>query len=313
MCTSPPQPRRPERPLRLEGRSSGPAPRLPPARPHRLPRETQDADRGPLKTMQGFLQRRPGPGSAAALALIDRALGAGARPPQGSAFSGVQRAPDRLSGWSRGDQSFRFSCQGVLPPPWDAAEGSRAGGPSTRVAAVKSSREPAPSFHQAHTPPPGTSLICHPWGSLTVGDEAVSHGWGCGLTPPTPGRGRHRGSVGNEPCDPCCQWVHSWGLGLPRSHRPPWTGPLCLAPEHGTRWRGRPRPHGPAPRPAGRSAQCHPADGETEARGVLPAVSHWPGTQTPNCKPCPCPESPEIPTAPRSWLTARVGDAGGKA
>lgn len=55
---------------------------------------------------------------------------------------------------------------------------------STRVAAVKPAPEPPPSFHQAHIPSPGMSLIFHPE-LPAVGDKAVSRGRGVWRWPPT--------------------------------------------------------------------------------------------------------------------------------
>lgn len=56
---------------------------------------------------------------------------------------------------------------------------------STRVAAVKSPRSRPLSFHQAHIPSPGMSLIFHPE-LPAVGDKAVSRGGGSLAAAPDP-------------------------------------------------------------------------------------------------------------------------------
>lgn len=120
-------------------------------------------------------------------------------------------------------------------------EGPVSGSPSTRVAAVKSSRSPPPSFHRAHIPSPGMSLIFHPE-LPAVGDKAVSRRRGVWPRPPTLSRDCHRRSLKNEPCHLCRRRVHNCGLIFPRSCSPFWTGAPGLAAHrhgHGAEWSGQ--------------------------------------------------------------------------
>lgn len=137
-------------------------------------------------------------------------------------------APNRLLGWCRGDQSFRFSYQRFLPPSGDTAEGPANESSSTHAAPVKSFQSWPPSLHQAHIPPPGMSLIFHPE-LQAVGDKAVSCGRGVWLQPPTLSHDCHRRSLKNEPCHFCRRRVHNCGLIFPRGCLPCWTGALLRA------------------------------------------------------------------------------------
>lgn len=142
-----------------------------------------------------------------------------------------------LSGSCCGEQSFRFSCQGFLPPSRDTGRGADSENWSTRVAPVKSSQSRPPSFHQAHIPLPGMSLIFHPE-LLAVRDKAGSHGRGVWQRPPTLSRDCHRRSLKNEPCHLGLRRAHNCGLMFPRSCSPFWTAALRRAQrrEHGAEW-----------------------------------------------------------------------------
>lgn len=153
-------------------------------------------------------------------------------------------------------------------------EGPGSQGSSTRVAAVKSPRSRPLSFHQAHIPSPGMSLIFHPE-LPAVGDKAVSRGRGVWPRPPTPSHDCHRRSLTNEPCHLCRRRVHNRGLMLPRSCLPFWTGALGR-PGRGAGWErgGQARPGAPCcprPRPA-----CQELGAPLQPETPPPKVCHGP-------------------------------------
>lgn len=174
-----------------------------------------------------------------------------------------------------------------IPPSFfgrgSGADGGRAGRPVWPPGSRPQSQLCLPV---KHTPPPGTSLIFHPWGCLTVGDRAASRG-GWASAPRPRGRDRPHRSVTSRPCDPCRGRTHNCGLISPRGGWPSPTG--TQRPEPPARHTAAGRPRGaPARGWAALWGRSRPGEGELllppcrrgHGRGVPPAAGGLPGTLT---------------------------------